>query len=215
MLEKNKSIPTSSPSEFAQKRQTYVKNDLVSGESFEKYLGNILSKLSYLTHFPNSELDVSTENYIKDYSSIKLKLARASDIESKITEIINLYIECSWRSIGYFLRKKTHTGLPLFKYENYIANRPKSTLIIIGHGGNPSYPEKVFVTQLSQFIDFGETIEYELFKGNKAKHSPHQRALHLKHFTICNNKEELTETLLNQINKLKNNKNSFLKTECS
>ena len=107
MLEKNKPFPISSPSEFAQKRQTYVKNDLASGESFEKYIGNILSNLSYLTHFPNSELDVSTENYFKDYSSIKLKLARASDIESKITEIVNLYIECSWRSIGYLFKETT------------------------------------------------------------------------------------------------------------
>ena len=215
MSEKNISYNNFSPSEFAQKRQTYVKNDLVSGESFEKYIGSILSNLSYLTHFPNSELDVSTENYLKDYSTIKLKLAKASDIESKITEVVNLYIECSWRSIGYFLKKKTHTGLPLFKYENYIANRPESTLIIIGHGGNPSYPEKVFIAQLSQFIKFGETIEYELFKGNKAKHSPHQRALHLKHFTICKNAEDLTKTLLNQINNLKNNRYLKFKTEYS
>jgi hypothetical protein len=54
-----------------------------------------------------------------------------------------------------------------------------------------------------KFIQFGETIEYELFKGNKAKHSPHQRALHLKYFTICNNNEELRLTLLKKINSLK------------
>ncbi len=203
MLDKKYQTDNSIPSEFAQRRQAYVLSDLNSGETFEKYIGNILSALRYKAHFPNSELDICTEKYYKDYSTIKLKLAKASDIETKITEILNLYIECSWRSIGYFLKKKTHTGLPLFKYENYIINRSPSTIIIIGHGGNPSFPEKVFVTDLGQFIQFGETIEYELFKGNKVKHSPHQRALHLKYFTICKSEEELRLVLLKKINSLK------------
>lgn len=203
MLEKKYQLNQPAPSEFAQRRQNYVQSDLNTGESFEKYIGKILSSLKYLTYFPNAELDIKTENYYKDYSSIKLKLAKASDIETKITEILNLYIECSWRSIGYFLKKKTHTGLPLFKYENYLSNRPASTLIIIGHGGNPISPQKVFVTQLSQFTLYGETIEYDLFKGNKAKHSPHQRALHLKYFTICEKEEDLKLALQDKIEKLK------------
>lgn len=206
MPERKNQINQTSPSEFAQRRQAYVQSDLDTGESFEKYIGKVLSSLKYRTHFPNAELDIQTENYYKDYSSIKLKLAKASDIETKITEILNLYIECSWRSIGYFLKKRTHTGLPLFKYENYISNRPGSTLIIIGHGGNPTAPEKVFVTQLSQFILHGETIEYDLFKGNKAKHSPHQRALHLKYFTVCEKEEDLKIALQDKIEKLKTTK---------
>lgn len=190
------------PSDFAIKRQTYVQKDLTAGSAFERYIGSILEKMSYRVEYPNSEVNAESEAYIQNYASIQIQLAKALDIQAKVTEIKNLYFECSWRGIGYFLKKKTHTGIPLFKYQNYSENRAPETFIIIGHGGRPENPEKVFITTLQKFSDFGETIVYDLFKGNKARHSPHQRALALKHFKILERSDEMEKYFRDSIQNL-------------
>ncbi len=159
-------------SAFASKLDNFNKGGL-----FEEYVVALFNKLHFkITDWKKSE---------KLEDSFLLSTYAQPDIEFLLFLGRNRYrfaVECKWRNNFNNGVIKWASSFQICSYEDYEYSNGIPVFVVIGIGGEPSNPEKLFVTPLcniahSEFVYEHELIPFNRHPRHKFYYDPIQLAL--------------------------------------
>ena len=138
------------------------KDPYEKGGEFEEYIKRLFNQRSFdvIKHRKSQLLDGFFD---EDHRNPDLEMQLVFSRRKKFT----FAVECKWRKAfknGAITWARQEN---IFIYQNYQKNFNIPVFVAIGIGGEPSQPEKLFVTPLNQIADKIELYEADLLPFNR------------------------------------------------
>ena len=133
----------------------------LKGQEFEKYIQDLFNREYFKIKRWRKSKAIPKDTFISDISLPDLELIYIGKKQYLFA------VECKWRRSFYYNKIEWASPEQIEKYLEFEMKRAMPVFIVIGVGGLPSNPEKLFVTPLCNLANYPIVKEDQLIQHKR------------------------------------------------